>query len=212
MKTITGLFDTYRQAEDAVAALKESGISGDDISIVSRDPAYVDGGPENTAAEGIGVGSGLGLLGGGAAGLLTGLGIIAVPGLGPVVAAGWLISTLAGAAAGTVVGGAAGGLLGALTGSNVSEDDAHVYAESVRRGGTLVSAHVHDDRVIEAQSLLDRHTPVDIEGRRKTYAETGWERFDEDALPYAEPAPTGSAADALDDREEERYRKRAGGQ
>jgi hypothetical protein len=210
MKTVTGLFDTYRQAEDAVAALKESGISGDDISIVSRDPAFVDNSPETTAAEGMGVGSGLGLIAGGSAGLLTGLGMIAIPGVGPVVAAGWLISMLAGAAAGTVLGGAAGGLVGALIGSDVTEEDAHVYAESVRRGGSLVQARVHDDRVPEAESILDRHTPVDLEGRRKTYAETGWEKFEDeaDATPYvATPAVTPSDIAELD---EERYRKRAG--
>jgi hypothetical protein len=208
MKIVTGLFDTYRQAEDAVAALKESGISSDDISIVSRDADYVPDDAESTTAEGMGVGSGLGLIAGGSAGLLTGLGIIAIPGVGPVVAAGWLVSMLAGAAAGTVVGGAAGGLLGALTGSNVSEADAHVYAESVRRGGTLVSVRVHDDRVAEAQSILDRSTPVDIQGRRKTYADTGWDKFDENAPPYtATPAVTPGDIEKLD---EQRYRRRVG--
>ncbi|MDB5526699.1 MAG: hypothetical protein JWM58_4462 [Rhizobium sp.] len=209
MKTVTGLFDTYRQAEDAVAALKESGISGDDISIVSRDPEYVDDTPESSAVDGAGVGSGLGLVAGGGAGLLTGLGMMAIPGVGPVVAAGWLVATLAGAAAGTVVGGAAGGLIGALTGSDVPEQDAHVYAESVRRGGTVVSARVHDDRVLDAQAILDRHTPVDIEGRRKTYAESGWERFNEDLPPYTAATPSITPTD-ISKLDEERYGNRAG--
>lgn len=212
MKIVTGLYDTYRQAEDTVAELKESGISSDDITLVSRDNAYIDGQAENAAVEGMGVGSGLGLVAGGSAGLLTGLGILAIPGLGPVVAAGWLVSTLAGAAAGTVVGGAAGGLIGALTGSDVSEADAHVYAESIRRGGTLVSARVHDDRAPEAQSILNRHAPVDIESRRKTYTEDGWDRFNEEAdttLPYA-ATPAVSPGD-IAELDEERYRHRAGG-
>jgi hypothetical protein len=207
MKTVTGLFDTYRQAEDAVAALKESGISPDDITLVSRDADYVNQ-PETAAAEGMGVGSGLGLIAGGSAGLLTGLGVLAIPGVGPVVAAGWLVSMLAGAAAGTVVGGAAGGLIGALMGSDVSEADANVLAESVRRGGTLVSVRVHDDRVPEAQAILDRHLPVDIEGRRKTYAEGGWHRFEDDQpIEAATPAITPDDVERL---EEERYRRRAG--
>jgi hypothetical protein len=207
MKTVTGLFDTYRQAEDAVAALKESGISSDDITLVSRDADYI-GKPESATTEGMGVGSGLGLIAGGSAGLLTGLGMIAIPGVGPVVAAGWLVSLLAGAAAGTVVGGAAGGLIGALVGSDVSEADANVLAESVRRGGTLVSVRVHDDRVFEAQTVLDRHLPVDIEGRRKTYAESGWDRFDEtQASEIVTPAITPGDVAALD---EERFRRRTG--
>ncbi len=56
---------------------------------------------------------------------------MAIPGLGPVVAAGWLVST----AALGVVGGMTGGIIGALTRSGVDEDDAHAYAEGVRRGG-----------------------------------------------------------------------------
>jgi hypothetical protein len=206
MKTVTALYDTYRQAEDAVAALKESGISADDISIVSRDSAYLDTSPESAAAEGVGVGSGLGLIAGGSAGLLTGLGIIAIPGLGPVVAAGWLVSMLAGAAAGTVVGGAAGGLIGALTGSDVTEEEAHVYAESIRRGGSLVSVRVHDDRAVEAQATLNQYDPVDLAGRRRIYTEGGWERFDEELEALTAPPPAEPVME-----EEERYRRRAGG-
>jgi hypothetical protein len=203
MQTVTGLFDTYRQAEDAVAALRDAGLSSDDISIISRDSTYVDGEPAEATADGVGVGSGLGLVAGGGAGLLAGLGLMAIPGVGPVVAAGWLAATLAGAATGTVIGGAAGGLIGALTSANVKEEDAHVYAESVRRGGTLVTVRVHDDRAAEARAILDRYTPVDIEGRRNSYAESGWTRFDADQPPYTTPVDVA-------DLDAERYRNQAG--
>ena len=72
--------------------------------------------------------------------LLAGLGLLAIPGVGPVVAAGWLVATAAGAAA----GGLTGGIVGALTQAGVSDEDAQVYAEGVRRGGTLVTARVND--------------------------------------------------------------------
>ena len=49
-----------------------------------------------------------------------------------------------GAASGAGIGAAAGGLLGSLTGAGVSEEDAHVYAEGVRRGGTLVTVRAED--------------------------------------------------------------------
>lgn len=52
--------------------------------------------------------------------------------------------------AGAAVGGAAGGIVGALTDSGIDERDAHVYAEGVRRGGTLVVAKVNDARAPEA--------------------------------------------------------------
>lgn len=122
---------------------------------------------------------GVGAVVGGAGGLLAGLGMLAIPGVGPVVAAGWLVSTLAGAATGAVAGGAAGGIIGSLTDAGVDEDDAHVYAEGIRRGSTLVSARVEDDQAIIAQAIINDSAPVDVSARRARYREEGWERFDD---------------------------------
>ena len=113
-------------------------------------------------------------------GLLTALGVIAIPGLGPLVAAGVLATTLAG----TVAGAAAGGLLGALTDYGVSEEDAHVYAEGVRRGGTLVTVQAADDRAGLVRDILNRHDPVDIPARRRSYTEEGWQAYDPSAAGY----------------------------
>jgi hypothetical protein len=66
------------------------------------------------------------------------LGAFVLPGIGAVVAAGWLASALAGA----VAGGAAGGVVGALIEAGISERDAAVFAEGVRRGGNLVTIRV----------------------------------------------------------------------
>lgn len=183
MRTITGLFDTYGDAEAAVSRLESSGIASDDISIVSNngDGRYTD---DNDAAEGAGTGAGIGALVGGAGGLLTGLGLMAIPGVGPVVAAGWLASTAAGAVAGAAVGGATGGIIGALTDNGVSESDAHVYAEGVRRGGTLVTARVDEARYVEAENILKGGSWVDPVARRRSYEQDGWTRFDAAADPY----------------------------
>lgn len=185
MKTVTGLFDNYEDAKSAVGELEAAGIASKEISIVSNigDGRTVEGQGSN-AAEGAGTGAGIGALAGGAGGLLTGLGMIAIPGVGPVVAAGWLVATLAGATAGAVVGGAAGGVVGALVKSGVPEEDAHVYAEGVRRGGSLVTARVEDDRAMAARAILDRSESVDIAERRASYTKNGWERFDDTLDPY----------------------------
>lgn len=179
MKTATGLFDTYSAARDAVERLEEAGFSSSDISIVSHHSET-----ESNAAEGAGVGAGIGAAVGGAGGLLAGLGIMAIPGVGPVVAAGWLAATLAGAAGGAIVGGAAGGLIGALTEAGVPEEDAHLYAEGVRRGGALVTARVPDERYAEAESILSGANRVNVAERRRLYSNEGWERFDPDAEFY----------------------------
>src|SRR5205085_4482603 len=136
------------------------------------------------AAEDAGKGAGIGAAVGGVGGLLTGLGLLAIPGVGPVVAAGWLVATAVGAATGAVVGGAAGGLLGALTGAGVPERDAQFYAEGVRRGGTLVTARVDDNRASTARETLQRYKSVDPAVRGAAYRESGWTSFDENAPAY----------------------------
>lgn len=178
MRTIHALFDDYSAAKQAVVDLEALGIPSDEISIVSRN--HDDDGDTAAAA---GVGAGLGAAVGGTGGLLAGLGMMAIPGVGPVVAAGWLAATLAGAAGGAVVGGAAGGLIGALTDSGVAEDEAHFYAEGVRRGGHLVTARVDDELYGSADAVLHAGR-IDVAERRRIFADDGWTRFDPELPPY----------------------------
>ena len=185
-QTITGLFDTYVQASDAVRDLEAAGVPHRDISIVANNAHgehdHLGAGDRATeAGEDAGKGAGIGATLGGIGGLLAGLGLLAIPGLGPVVAAGWLASTIVGAGVGAVVGGAAGGLVGALTHAGVPEDDAHVYAEGVRRGGALVTARVSDVDAPATRAILNG---VDLTTRRQAYAQEGWTRFDETAPAY----------------------------
>ena len=188
--TISRLFDDYTAASTAVRNLEASGISHADISIISNnaDNWYSSSGTGRVdrdrdgvddQAEATGKGAGAGAAVGGVAGLLAGLGVIAIPGVGPVVAAGWLASTLAGAAAGA----ATGGVLGSLTQLGVPEEDAHTYAECVRRGGTLVSARVPDGERARYESVLDKKS-VNIRERSAAYKQSGWKKFDPSAAPY----------------------------
>ena len=106
---------------------------------------------------------------GGGAGLLAGLGMLAIPGVGPVVAAGWLVSTLVGAAAGAGVGAASGGVIGAMTEAGVSPDHAQIYAEGVRRGGTLVTARVDESKAAIVDGIMRKNYPVDPDQRGAAY-------------------------------------------
>jgi hypothetical protein len=183
MRTITGLFDTHEQAAGAVRALRDLGVRSEDISLVANNAEGHLIEPDDEVAEGATAGAGIGAVLGGAGGLLAGLGTIAIPGIGPVIAGGWLLATAVGAAAGAAIGGATGGLIGALVEAGISEPEAHVYAEGVRRGGTLVTARVQSDKETAAEAIL--HTGhVDIAARRRDYEREGWERFDEDAPAY----------------------------
>jgi hypothetical protein len=111
---------------------------------------------------------------------------MAIPGVGPVVAAGWLVATAVGAAAGAAAGGATGGIIGAMTESGVPEADAHVYAEGVRRGGTLVTARVPEDRTTQARAIIERFRSVDVSARGAAYRKAGWSRFDGAAPVYTD--------------------------
>lgn len=181
-QTVSALYDSYESATAAVRDLEAMGVPHSDISLVANnaDERY---GANRTgeAGDDAGKGAGLGAALGGAGGLLAGLGMLAIPGLGPVVAAGWLASTAVGAVTGAVVGGAAGGIIGSMTEAGVPERDAHVYAEGVRRGGTLVSARVDDARATEANAVLQRNKSVNLETRGQAYRDAGWTSFDPNA-------------------------------
>jgi hypothetical protein len=118
---------------------------------------------------------------GGVGGLLAGLGLLAIPGLGPIVAAGWLAAAATGAGIGAAGGAATGGIVGALRNDGHSEDDANVYSEGVRRGGTLVSARVSDDMVARVEAVMQRYNAADASTRGADYRAGGWSRFDENA-------------------------------
>lgn len=195
MRTVTGLFDTYEHAANAVHALKDAGIKSTDISFIANSPEDIE--EADAIGEGATTGAELGAVLGGAGGLLAGLGILAIPGLGPVVAGGWLFAAAMGAVAGAGVGAATGGLVGALTGAGVPESDAHVYAEGLRRGGALVTARVDETRAETAAAILRDAEGVDIAVRRKTYEQEGWERFDDEALPRTAPDPQQGRATPL---------------
>ncbi|QKC98308.1 general stress protein [Mesorhizobium sp. NZP2298] len=185
MKTVTGLFDNYDDANDAVGELVATGVPRDDISIVANNATGWHKEDDETEAAGdAATGAGVGAVIGGAGGLATGLGLMAIPGVGPVVAAGWLAAAAVGAVGGAVVGGAAGGIIGAMTNAGVPENDAHVYAEGVRRGGTMVTAKVDDRLAPNAEQILKQYNSVDVAGRRSEYEAGGWTGFDPNADVY----------------------------
>ncbi|WP_370675524.1 hypothetical protein [Pleomorphomonas sp. PLEO] len=180
MSTHTRLYDNWSEAMVVVERLRAAQISNDDISVISPESEdnRVSDGAEATAA-----GSGIGAVLGGGAGALAGVGLLAIPGLGPIVATGWFVSTLAGLAAGAVAGGVAGGIVDALTSSGLSSEEAEVYAEAIRRGGTMITVRAEDSQDALVARLLDETPPVDIEERKRAYRESGWTGYDPTLTP-----------------------------
>jgi heat induced stress protein YflT len=184
-KTITGLYDTYDDAAQTVRDLAAAGIPDADVSLVANnvdDQHAIE--EASNAAPDAGRGAVVGSVLGGGAGLLAGLGLLAIPGVGPVVAGGWLVTTAVGAIAGAGAGAATGGVVGSLTSAGVTQEHADVYAEGVRRGGTLVTARVDEDRAAAVEEIMGRHRSVDPDTRGRVYRDGGWQAFDESATPY----------------------------
>ena len=177
MKTIVGTYNSIQTAHDVANDLISAGYSRNDISIVANDAnneyaTYVgDGEAGDDVAAGAGIGAAIGGLGG----LLVGLGALTIPGVGPVIAAGPLLAALAGAGVGAVTGG----VVGALVDLGIPDEEAHIYAEGLRRGNVLVIAQVPDTSATAVTRVMDRPGLIDIHREAETWRASGWNRFDE---------------------------------
>lgn len=190
-KTVVGSFDSFEEAQKVVSQLSTMGINTSDVSVVANNASgtYSPSGTSGTTSTGeahstgsdVASGAVTGTVVGGTAGLIAGLAGLAIPGVGPLVAAGPIAAALAGAGVGAV----AGGLIGGLRHVGVSDTDAEYYAESVRRGGALVTVRAEDSQANQVADLMRQHGAVDIEGRVSQWKQSGWSRFDENAQPYS---------------------------
>ena len=192
--TICRLYDSYADANRVVIGLEAAGIALSETSLISNnsDSWYRTGKASNVVAlrkqrvsgdaatigkfEGAAVGVAIGATAATAASLVT---MLALPGVGAVVGAGWLTALLGSMA----IGGATGGLLAALTNAGISEEDAHVFVEGVRRGGTLVAARVSPTDVPRVEAMMNQ-SAVKLGERCDLYRKSGWQAFDPSARPY----------------------------
>lgn len=192
-RTVIGLIDTPQETHLVIQDLTSIGFARERIGLMSGDKQAAPSAAKKAskkakgneaAAAGAMAGAGTGAAVGGVAGLALALVPLAIPGIGPIVAAGPIAAALAGAGIGAV----AGGLIGGLTKMGVPEDEAHYYAEGVRRGGTLVTVQADTDKEVDdAVATMKRHGAVDIEQRAAGWRKEGWSgRF--------EPGQAGAGA------------------
>lgn len=174
IQTVTRSYENQIDAETAVTRLETAGVASDDISLITYRQAKI----ADDATTGAEVGGAVG----GGAGLLAGLAVLPVPGIGPVLAAGWLFGSLA---AGATAGVAAGSLIGAMTGAGLDDDESHYLAETVRRGGAVVSVRTSESHAPAIEKIMDGAGSINGELRRAQYQGEGWSRFDEMSGPYA---------------------------
>ncbi len=196
-KTVIGVFDHFQNAERVVAELTAAGAPREGISVITpgargrptqrlpRPSAqHPDGKDELTNRVGAGAAVG------GAGGLLLSLAGAAIPGIGPILSAGPLLAAIGGAAA--------GGLVGALSSAGVAHEDAHFYAEALRRGSSIVSVDIEEAKVEQAAAIMNRFGSIDIDKRSTDYRAQGFSGFDATRPPLtrdeliAEREPRGN--------------------
>jgi uncharacterized membrane protein len=183
MGTVAGLFEHFEDMSRAVDSLKEAGFGDEAITVLTRQGSPDQAPDSQKSLAGRGALSG-GVVGG-LAGLVVGLGSILVPGLGPVLAAGALATALGSAAAGAGIGAAAGGAVGALTGMGVSEEQAQLYAEGVKRGGHLVIVSFEGSQAEVVRTIFENANAVNMERAEQEWRSMGWVEFDDTVEPDA---------------------------
>ena len=175
MAVITRVYPNYTEARRAVDVIEALHLSGTEAAILANEEiGHLHEGAVHEAGSGAATGAGVGAAIGGGAGLLAGLGILAIPGLGPLVAAGWLAAAAAGAAGGALAGGA----VGALADLGLSEEEAPVFSEAIRRGNVAVSIRFEEADRHRIETALGTLPAQDYNRLRQDFEEDGW-RYDE---------------------------------
>ncbi|HYF04555.1 MAG TPA: general stress protein [Patescibacteria group bacterium] len=169
MKTMLGVFDTRHDAEHVIEDLRKLDIPDRDITFVASDKSGMTIPTPETGkniAKGVGSGAVTGGVIGAIAGLVVANGIL--PGLGTLFVAGPLAAALGftGAAATTaaavLTGAAAGGLIGAFGGIGVSQEEAKMYEQRVKKGDIVVGTVIDNAEEPKVRSIFDTHNADEI--------------------------------------------------
>ena len=199
-KTIVALYDHFKDAKAATAAIIQAGAAADRIALLANDsngdhpalsinPAYArEQFDEDSTRQSrfITLGEvGIGL--GGILGFLAYISPIAIPGIAALAANGAWVPVVVLA----VIGGVIGVVIGLLTDRGVSSKDAELYTEGLKRGGTLVTAVIDESIAGRVLEILKNHSAVKVEERPDDWSAEGWVSLDVDheGMPHGGLAP-----------------------
>jgi hypothetical protein len=145
MQSVSAVFLSKTQAEQAVRKLQSSGLQADRVSLLTsggKGLKKLESVPVDTTEQ-PGMGTAIGAIVGGAAGLSGGLIAAVIPGVGPVTAVGLLGAAIL-SAAGASLGAVAGGSLENFMTEGLPEDEIFVYEDALRKGRSVVVALAED--------------------------------------------------------------------
>ena len=174
MEAITGVFNTRTLAENAVKEALKTGISPNQITLLTPGSAdHVDKEIQAVpvdAAEAPGMGEAMGALAGGGVGLAGGAALMAlVPGVGAITAIGLLGAAIV-AAAGATIGAAAGAEAEESSYEGLPEDEIFVYEDALRKGRSVVVALPDSEHSASLlRSLLNRAGAESVDAAREQW-------------------------------------------
>ena len=212
-KSVGGLFDNFKDAQNAVNKLVDAGFKAADISLivsnasnsyseflnvghVERLAVRAESEDSVTASDGAGFGAVVGTV----TGILAGVAAFTFPGIGAIVALGPIVGALTGGTVGAVTGAAVGGVVGAIVKTGLTEEEATRYAEGVRRGSALVIVETTDALANDAQNILEDNNAVDIARRTVEWETENWRGFDDGSQPMATTPSVTAATAATNER------------
>jgi len=189
MACVSGLFDSFDEAYDAMSALREAGIEAEHVSLITNNvvlqgdqQARICGAPQsveclNDAAAQPSPHDSHTL------DSLDALAIMSLPGIGEVAVIGWVTAFLVGVAGSTHNASEPASIVNTLQQHDISERMADTYSEALRRGSTLLLTRCDEAEVNKVEALLDEWGSVKIDERRDLYVAEGWIAFDRTMPP-----------------------------
>ena len=177
MESISGVFRSRQDAENAINELRKVGIPDQRIGLVTpgSDTGELETGLPVTDTEQPGMGRAMGAAVGGAMGAAGGatLGLavatLAIPGVGPVIAFGMVGAALLGIA-GATAGSAVGDTIEGELGDGVPHEDVYLYEDALRHGNSVVIAYTEtEDQADKAEDVLSTTGAVDLDELRENW-------------------------------------------
>lgn len=154
-RNIFGIFDTFKEVNDALLLLESNGYGRDDISVIGQEGILRSDDTSETV-EDAGKGAGIG----GLLGLIAGVAALPIPGIGPILGTGSIVTGLLGGAG---VGAAAGGLVGAFRDLFGDQGDlAEKYESAIREGKILLAVSTVDTKSDEVKQLMENAGAHDL--------------------------------------------------
>ncbi|HEV8367242.1 MAG TPA: hypothetical protein VGQ39_04755 [Pyrinomonadaceae bacterium] len=177
MEIVTGVFDSDRQAVNAVVQLRNAGLTEQQIGYVTpvrrsetgttRIPVTDTEDSGMGKAMGAAVGGAMGAAGGATLGLAAAM--LVVPGVGPVLAFGLLGAALLGGT-GAAVGAQVGDAIEEGLGEGVPHEDVYIYEDALKHGRSVVVAHTDDaSQASKTREVMNTAGSTDIDELRENW-------------------------------------------